>query len=241
MPKCQVCNNDNMTFTEIWKGKTMCLECEKNGRKVPIMSKIKSAFVLCILFFGVYQCGKCSKTDTPKVERIELPNGQVQYKVGGGEKNDVKAVAEVKTEKDAILYKIPDLVSYTVYSRFLEAGFNDMGKDIGKYGCFWTYNYEDDKGMYYLRVYGNNPNEVQVIDASFTGKSIKAAKFYLTEVAKTNYTGSNSDEAERFISKNINRNAQTKIGGIGFWLISKPTFKALKIGIDEENIPITPQ
>jgi hypothetical protein len=238
MPKCQVCNNDNMSFTEIWKGKTMCSECEKNGRKVPPMSKIKGAFVLFILFFGVYQCGKCSKTDTPKMERIEQDNGQVQYKHG-----EELVWAKPKKEKGTTLYKIPDLVSYTVYSRFLEAGFNDMGKDIGKYGCFWTYNYEDDKGMYYLRVYGNNPNEVQVIDASFTGESIKAAKFYLTEVAKTNYTGSNSDEAERFISKNINinRNTQTKIGGIGFWLISKPTFKALKIGIDEENIPITPQ
>lgn len=248
MPKCSSCLNNEVSFKELFKGKIMCSECEQRLSKINTDSyevtnnesmvipkptpkqtnnPLGGCLVVFIILFGISKCATCidgsdkkGKSDTSQVERVELPNGQVQFNVGSGKKSEVKEVTEEKTEKETTLYKIPDLVSYDVYSRFLKAGFNDMGKDIGRYGCFWTFNYEDDKGMYYLRVYGNNPNEVQVIDASFTGESIKAAKFYLTEVAKTNYTGSDSNEAAQFISKNINRNAETKIGGIGFRLIS---------------------
>lgn len=229
MPKCQVCNNDNMTFTEIWKGKTMCLDCEKNGRKVPITSKIKGAFVLFILFFGVYQCGKCSKTDTPKVERIEQDNGQVQYKVR-------EELVRVREEKEVTLSQIPNVVSYDIYAPFVEMGFNDLGKDFHVGSCFWTYDLVTENGTFYLRIFGENPNKIQQIDASLTliESDTKGVKAYFIAVAKTVYKGSDFDEASSFINKNVNRNTETRIGGIRLRLIKNGRCNTLTIGVNDE-------
>lgn len=248
MSKCQICSKNDITLKEIFSGKRRCSECEQNGRKFPSFeerlntirqnrrenpivadrfSALKGFLFLAFAFFGVYQCGKCNAT---KTERVELPNGMVQTKVVQNDKSE-----SLKVEKETTPSKIPNVVSYEIYSRFLQAGFNDLGKSISTDGCFWTFDRQDDEGTYYLRIYGNNPNEVQEIKASFMGESNKVAKFYLTEVARTAYKGSDFTKASHFISQNINSRTETQIGGIKLEILGSSSMKTMTIvvnGID---------
>ncbi len=104
MPKCQVCSKNEVSFKELFKGKEICSECEQNGRKMPIIVKFKGFFVLLVLCFVIFQCTKTPKSDTSEVERVELPNGQVQFKVGGSKKSEVKEHNTPKSPK--LSYKI---------------------------------------------------------------------------------------------------------------------------------------
>lgn len=264
MPKCSSCLKNEVSFKELFSGKIMCSECEQRLSKINTNSyevtnnestvipkptpkqmnnPLGGCLVVFIILFGISKFATCidgsdknGKSDTSQVERVELPNGQVQFKVGSGKKADVKEITEEKTESETTLSQIPNVVSYEIYAPFVRMGFNDLGKDFSAGSCFWTYDLVTENGTFYLRIFGKNPNEIQQIDASLTliEGDTKGVKAYFIAVAKTVYKDSDFNEASRFINKNVNRDAETRIGGVRLRLIKNGRFNSLTIGVNDD-------
>lgn len=207
---------------------------------------LASLLIIFILFHQInFSDNETPKKDSIQAETMEKPKPNGHYKLVPSRygddnieliKDETTKNKEPQEQAEITLSQIPNVVSYDIYAPFVRMGFNDLGKDFSVGSCFWTYDLVTERGTFYLRIFGKNPNEIQQIDASLTliEDDTNGVKAYFIAVAKTVYNGSDFNEASRFINKNINRGAETKISGVRLRLIKNGRFNSLTIGVNDD-------
>ncbi len=195
--------------------------------------KIAGMVLLFVLGFISFPATK------PVQHKIQPPTEIVTV----AETDTVIATGSIEVQEEKSIKYIPNISAADVYMNYTNKGFK-LTKDFISGGhALWQCTLHENMGSYEVGIFGTSPSEITAIYAMFTNYSNnntdeKAAEF-LGYVGTVQYENAEPETARRWIKKNINNSAKTKIGGVTYEIIPKKATRYLVIGISEKMSKMT--
>lgn len=135
-------------------------------------------------------------------------------------------------KQQAELY-IPGIAGVDVYGNLKDRGFS-VKRDIGKNSVFWICESSNPMASYRVDVTARTPSQVMFVSGTllyFGDKKVNSfAEPFFGYLATLPYTGSNPEEARKWVEKNIgNIGAKTSIGDVEFLISGNERSRILQL------------